>query len=95
MTEYITKEQAWEIVKIVARHGGIDSIINADKRLAAIPPADVAPVVHAHWKFYGENGHGYGEWMCTHCRSVTGEKYAKNYCPFCGSRMDGGDQPCK
>lgn len=65
------------------------------KIIEELPAADVAPVVHAHWKFYGENGHGYGEWMCTHCRSVTGEKYAKNYCPFCGSRMDGGDQPCK
>ena len=49
MTEYITKEQAWEVVKIVARHGGVDSIINADKRLANMPAADVAPVVHARW----------------------------------------------
>lgn len=45
MPEYITKEQAWEVVKIVARHGGVDSIINADKRLAAMPPADVVEVV--------------------------------------------------
>lgn len=45
MTEYITKEQAWDVVKIVARHGGVDSIINADKRLAAMPAADVVEVV--------------------------------------------------
>lgn len=45
MPEYITKEQAWEVVKIVARHGGVDSIINADKRLAAMPAADVVEVV--------------------------------------------------
>ena len=32
-------------MKIVARHGGVDSIINADKRLANMPPADVVEVV--------------------------------------------------
>ena len=41
MTEYITKEQAWEVVKIVARHGGVDSVALADKRLANMPAADV------------------------------------------------------
>lgn len=45
LTEYITKEQAWEVVKIVARHCGIDSIVNADRRLADMPAADVEPVV--------------------------------------------------
>lgn len=87
MTEYITKEQAWDVVKIVARHGGVDSIINADKRLAAMPAADVAPVVHARWRFYGEGGHGFGLWKCTRCGNVTGEKYAEAYCPHCGARM--------
>lgn len=45
MTEYITKEQAWEIVKIVARHADALTIAQADKALAAIPAADVVEVV--------------------------------------------------
>lgn len=94
MNEYITKEQALHAVN--------DSFIDAMKPnefwallkeyMNAIPAADVAPVVHARWRFYGEDGHGYGLWRCSHCRNVTGEKYAKAYCPFCGARMDGEDK---
>ena len=84
MTEYITKEQAWEVVKIVARHGGVDSIINADKRLAAMPAADVAPVVHAEWRYVGSN------WECSNCLfPVYSKSKFYRYCPQCGARMDG------
>lgn len=44
MTEYITKEQAWEVVKIVARHADAHSIVLADKALADMPAADVVKV---------------------------------------------------
>ena len=100
MTEYITKEQAWEIVKIVARHGGVDSIINADKRLANMPAADVVRVVRCkdcehsrkngiflwcdRWK-HGTNPEGDG-WC------YLGEKKREKHCPQCGSRMDGEEE---
>lgn len=86
MTEYITKEQAWDVVKIVARHGGVDSIINADKRLAAMPAADVAPVVHARWRYVGSN------WECSCCLFPVPRKSSfYHWCPQCGARMDGED----
>lgn len=45
MPDYIAKEQAWEIVKIVSSHADGRSIALADKALADMPAADVAPVV--------------------------------------------------
>ena len=93
MSEYITKEQAWEVVKIVARHGGVDSIINADKALAGMPAADVAPVVHARWehKFWDTS-------KCTACNrewEFLDVRPVWKYCPNCGARMDGDDKPQK
>lgn len=99
MIEYITKEQAINVVNVAFGHVyDSDSttvcLVDLQNEIVATidehtEPADIVEVVPAHWKFYGENGHGYGEWMCTRCGSVTGEKYAKNYCPSCGARMDG------
>lgn len=65
----------------------ISSVINM---IEGLPAADVAEVVHGHWKFYGEDGHGYGLWRCTYCGNIVPEKAAKHFCPFCGARMDGG-----
>lgn len=85
MTEYITKEQALEAVRGKMWPGEIEAAIKA------IPAADVAPAVHGHWKFCGEDGHGYGRWRCTYCGNVVSEKAAKYFCPFCGARMNGGE----
>lgn len=86
MPEYITKEQAWEVVKIVARHADAHSIALADKALADMPAADVAPVVHGRWVWHGIYG------MFSSC-SVCGTKFRDRprvpYCPHCGARMDG------
>lgn len=100
MTKYITKEQAWEVVKIVARHGGAYTVAKADKALAAIPPADVAPVAHAYW--LGIEGDGYDSegnivWDTFECTNCGKEHYADGepeweYCPECGAKMD-GEQP--
>lgn len=88
MPEYITKEQAWEVVKIVARHGGVDSIINADKRLANMPAADVEEVVHARWI---EDEYAYA--TCSHCGYEMEHPEEKTpYCPQCGARMEGEEQ---
>lgn len=93
MSGYIKKSALAEELLNLAIAGKdkikISSVINM---IEGLPAADVAPVVHARWRFYGEDGHGYGLWRCSHCRNVTGEKYAKAYCPFCGARMDGEDK---
>lgn len=89
MDEYITKEQALQAVKnaVDAKDEAIEAIA---AHIDAIPAAEVAPVVHARWRFVGEAGHGYGIYACTNCGSELFESNAKNYCPKCGARMDGG-----
>ena len=57
--------------------------------VAAIPAADVAPVVHGKW---GDNGIAGS--MLVKC-SVCGFDCGANsfsYCPNCGARMDGGNE---
>ena len=50
-----------------------------------IEPADVAPVVHAHWRLVSLN-----LWDCTNCHYVVDRWDRKTlYCPDCGARMDG------
>lgn len=53
-------------------------------------PADVAPVVHGRWRYFG---------FLLECQSC-GEIYSRhggnagklwNFCPNCGAKMDGGD----
>lgn len=53
------------------------------------PAADVAPVVHAHWKEIAHEGTttlcectSCGDWMFFHY------EYSPDYCPTCGARMD-------
>lgn len=85
--EYITKGQAWEIVKIVARHADAHSIARADKALADMPNANVALVVHARWL---EDDYAYA--TCSHCGyEMDYPEYKTPYCPKCGARMDGED----
>lgn len=93
MAEYITKEQAIATMEQVTRPECFieDTRKNFVKIIEELPAADVVEVVLAHWKFYGEDGHGYGLWQCTNCGNIVPEKAAKYFCPFCGARMDGGE----
>lgn len=60
--------------------------------LYKFPPADVAPVVHAHFKWHGyvtiEGLHKH-YWTCSKC----GQKYNAivpvRYCLNCGAKLDG------
>ena len=46
---------------------------------------DVAPVVHAEWRYVGSN------WECSNCLfPVYSKSKFYRYCPQCGARMDGG-----
>ena len=65
--------------------------------IESVPAADVAPVVHAEWEknipptiSTGDMNAYYSVgFVCSVCgRGVLMEF---NYCPFCGSRMDGGE----
>lgn len=48
------------------------------------PTADVAPVVHAHWKFIK----CYGGYFCSNC-GRNKPIFDGNYCEWCGAKMDG------
>ena len=83
MIEYITKEQAIELLHY-----------NSDEKCTAIiadveelEPADVAQVVHAKWK------HKYWDvYACSNCRIEQDFDHGApnlKYCPNCGARMDG------
>lgn len=66
-------------------------------------PADVAPVVHAHWVNHKNNyvpidasGDVSRSAFCSNCREwlTASDEYAcrGNYCPNCGAKMDEGEQ---
>ena len=56
-------------------------------------PADVAPVVHAHWIDEGQYADGHSEhaYRCSKCEEhLIGRVGEFDFCPYCGARMDGG-----
>ena len=85
MAEYIEREAAIESLPVAW-----DSAINAIRNA---PSADVAPVVHGHFVHDGPRfAHGVDWWHCSNCgRLVSGVETRFDYCPWCGARMDGGD----
>lgn len=55
-----------------------------------IPAADVKKVVHGRWSWCTEN-----KYRCTNCGRHTRvdevmDEPVYNYCPYCGTQMDGG-----
>lgn len=92
MTDYIKREDAIGIVKNLKRFScfGDDGFVEIPMvycELMEVAPADVAPVRHGHWIVIdAEEPRRYG---CSECKRLSW--HMENYCPFCGSKMDGGD----
>lgn len=63
------------------------------RRLLSIPAADVAPVRHGHFVHDGPRfAGGVDWWHCSNCgKLASGVETRFAYCPWCGARMDGGD----
>lgn len=64
-------------------------------KIRSIPASDVAPVRHGRWlevreievrekRLFGEH-----YFLCSNCKSRNGLMIHFNYCPNCGSKMDG------
>ena len=95
MTDYIEKNSVIELIDDAIRNCKwhvAECTINTDDRdlktlrekVKAIPAADVAPVVHARWRYVGSN------WECSCCLFPVSRKSSfYHWCPQCGARMDG------
>lgn len=67
------------------------------EELEKAPLPDVQEVKHAQWKgiahpMYSQRHQRVNvvtEYMCSNCQNV--EDYKANYCPYCGAKMDGGE----
>ena len=99
MDEYIKRKAALALVKPDAPEDekAAVTIATAKKLVRSIiqraPAADVAPVVHGHFVHDGPRFSGGVDWWhCSSCgRLVSGVETRFDYCPFCGAKMDGGD----
>ena len=60
------------------------------EKFQSLPPADVAPVIHAHWI----KNKGYMLSRCSACQNTIplGREYKHKYCPNCGAKMDEEEQ---
>lgn len=88
MSGYIKKSALAEELLNLAIAGKdkvqISSVINM---IEGLPAADVAPVVHAQWRYVGSN------WECSNCLfPVYSKSKYYHYCPQCGARMGGEDK---
>jgi rubrerythrin len=83
MSDYIKRQDAIDAVKHAWAKG-----IEPSQYIESIEPADVVPMVHGTWEHHMSFG------ICDKCGyeyNWTGTD-AKNFCPNCGAKMDGGDE---
>lgn len=105
MDEYIDKEKVWLAKFTVTQESeyarGWNDALDAIAENAIV--TGVAPVVHARWEWFDEevgsplegSERDWG-WRCSACKDTLNDEYDNpdnppnhNYCPNCGSRMDG------
>lgn len=94
VTEYITKERAQDLI-VTAAQGNSSRLACMLSKLEDEPPADVAPVIYAHWKFVaGPDEDNNVQVMCDNCGAGDVQALAVivPYCWKCGARMDGGER---
>lgn len=95
MPEYIDRESLlaeFEWLKSVEYPYQRDRTEDAIQRIKNAPVADVAPVRHGRWIDNGANGYKWA-FVCSMCGYVDGHPFDNrhNFCPNCGTRMNGGD----
>ena len=93
MDEYIKRDDALMAISYYPienpEQGDIIQAVleTARKAIAKINAADVAPVRHGRWRFCGSDRWN-DAYECDNCGKMS--EYNSNYCPNCGSKMDGG-----
>ena len=79
-----------EVLNITAETGALET----QNRVRELPLADVVKARHAEWQLIHRDRNFYKDvYQCSECRFlVTGaQQIAYDYCPYCGARMDGGN----
>ena len=72
-------------LETMLKNGKFDFLMN--QNLAINASADVAPVVHGRWLCVDTDTEQF--FLCSRCKKK--EYLESDYCPNCGSRMDGDD----
>ena len=90
MDEYIKRETAVRAVMAAKWGDGSDGAM-AMEIVASTPVADVAPVVHGRWK---TNSDRPDSLICSVCKCGFDmwKHDPHNYCPNCGTKMDGSKE---
>ena len=95
MTDYTDYIERGEAIKAVLDKPDMtyDEKAAIILRLHKVPAAaDVAPVVHAHWRDLGGKPDLYGcrQYECSHCKCGDDHdpKTIVPYCWYCGAKMD-------
>ena len=94
MADYISREAALQAANEWVSEACMAPVMRVSRlfdKLAKVPAADVAEVVHGRWEQDAD-----GDWYCTNCGEVVAicdsgreRTYRKPYCPNCGVKMDG------
>lgn len=95
MAEYIDRNTAIAKVTALEVTYPIATLVDVKRLLADMPAAEVEPVRHGRWINERMLVGGFAEkWGCdcSECGKTIEEPLWKpNYCPNCGTKMDGGD----
>lgn len=62
-----------------------------DDCISTAPTVEAEPVRHGHWNYkFTINGQSYR--YCSECLEIIyDDTVSKNYCPYCGARMEGNE----
>lgn len=55
-----------------------------------LPAVDAEPVRHGRWIYHDDDVMPYKS--CSLCGCEAFDLHGANYCPYCGARMNGGDE---
>lgn len=96
MSDYIERSVIERLLTIAAAGDGDKKRRTWAKAICVLhdaPAADVAPVAHGHFVHDGPRvAGGVDWWHCSNCgRLVSGVEAHFDYCPWCGAKMNGGD----
>lgn len=105
MDEYISRERVQQIIEHIITKYAVnynrkekwtqfwaDTVRYFDKKVKAVPAADVAEVRHGEWV-----SNGFCCNRCSCCGKIApfnswGYQYCSAYCPHCGAKMNGKDE---